>query len=78
MDLLNESHYFNADENDLFRVILFENPSTGYKWLINHKKDIANPIVEVVYDRYKAPMGDAVGAPGVRYVTMRVKEKAFF
>ena len=78
-DLLLESpRHLEAEIDDLFRLILLENPSTGYKWLINHKQEVDNPAVEVVYDRFKAPNTGALGVSGIRYLTLKVLEKEFF
>ncbi len=76
--LLDLTQYLDAEVDDLFRVILLENPSTGYKWLINHKQEIDNPAVKVVYDRFRAPNNGALGAPGIRYLTLKVVELEFF
>lgn len=78
-DLLLESpRYLDAEVDDLFRLILLENPSTGYRWLINHRVEVDNPAVKVVYDRFKAPNTGALGAPGIRYLTLKVVNKEFF
>ena len=74
--LLESTRFLDASVDDLFRVILLENPSTGYKWLINHKQDIENRAVEVVYDRFKAPLGTTPGVPGARYLTLKVVDES--
>ena len=48
-----------------------QNSSTGYSWIID-TSDCENS-VELVSDTYQC---EAIGAPGTRYVTFRVKENA--
>ncbi len=73
--LLESPRYLEAEVDDLFRLILLENPSTGYKWLINHRQEVDSPAVKVVYDRFKPANTGTLSAPGIRYLTLKVVDK---
>ena len=68
------SHDFNLQalpdkltvkEGDLIRLILRENPTTGYWWHTNARRELDAPLREV-YNGFEAPDNGLIGASGKR------------
>jgi inhibitor of cysteine peptidase len=58
-DERNNTHTISIKNGETFKVVLDENPSTGYAWIINVTSGLT-----IVSDTCVAPSGDLAGAGG--------------
>jgi inhibitor of cysteine peptidase len=58
-DNMNDTQTISIKNGETFKVVLDENPGTGYAWIINVTSGLT-----IVSDTYVAPQGDLIGAGG--------------
>lgn len=59
---------------DWIRLVLKENPTTGYMWRTNAKAD--GPLVEL-YNNYQLPNTNLLGASGTRVLILQAKQSTY-